>query len=191
MKESLFFKRQSKRSYLPDKIASDVLNRLYERIRWSPSCANKQPWRFIFVTDNTAHGKLAGALAKGNEWATKAPVLIAVCARKSDDYTRDDDPITYYQFDCGLAVMSLLLGAVEEGLMAHPMAGYDAGKAKEALDIPDEYHVICLVSLGYQGPIELLDQVTRRKDEAPRTRLNVDEIIFHDRFGISKPSSPI
>ena len=182
MDDSIFFKRQSKRSYLDKPIEEDVMNRLLEKVRWSPSCSNNQPWRFIFVSEPSQHNRLAGALAKGNEWAAKAPVLIAVCARQSDDATREDDPVMYYQFDCGLGVMGLMLAATHEGLMAHAMAGYDAAKVHEALNIPEEYHVMCMISLGYQGGMELLDEKTRKKDEASRTRKEMNEIIAFDRF---------
>ncbi len=182
MDDSIFLQRQSKRSYTDKPIEEDVMNRLLEKIRWSPSCANKQPWRFIFVSDPAQKLRLAGAMAKGNQWALKAPVLIAVCARESDDYTREDDPVAYYQFDCGLGVMGLLLAATHEGLMAHPMAGYDAPRVHEVLNIPDEYHVMCMISLGYEGGLDLLDEDTRKKDESPRTRKELDEIISFDRF---------
>lgn len=182
MKDSIFFRRHSKRAYLDKEIPKETLERIFEIIRWTPSCANKQPWRFIFAQDIEQHEKLAGALSKGNEWAAKAPVIVAVCAREADDYSREDDPVKYYQFDSGMATLSLLLAAVEEGLMGHPMAGYDAGGVKEALDIPDEYHVLCVISLGYEGPIDSLDERTRKKDEAPRTRKATGEIIAMDRF---------
>ena len=180
--DSIFFKRQSKRSYIDKPISADTLGRIYEKVRWSPSCANKQPWRFVFVSESGQHAKFVECLAKGNEWAAKAPVLVAVTARESDDVTRSDDPVRYYQFDCGLAVMSLLLAAVDEGLMGHPMAGYDAKKLHEALGIPDEYHVMCAISLGYPGSIDLLDSETRAKDESERTRKPLNEIIATDRF---------
>jgi nitroreductase len=183
--DSIFFKRQSKRSYLDKPVAADSLQRIFEKIRWSPSCSNNQPWRFIFVSEKSRHGKVVEALAPGNEWAAHAPVLIVVCARESDDFTRKDDPVKYYQFDCGLAVMSLLLAAVDEGLMAHPMAGWDAGKLHAALDIPSEYHVMCLISLGYQGPPDLLESKPRAQDEAPRIRKELKDIISRDRFDFS------
>jgi glutaredoxin-dependent peroxiredoxin len=182
MNDSVFFKRQSKRSYLDQPVPADTLQRIFEMIRWSPSCANNQPWRFVFVSEQGQHNKVVNALAPGNEWAARAPVLVVVCARESDDFTRKDDPVAYYQFDCGLAVMSLLLAAVEEGLMGHPMAGYDAGKLHAALDIPSEFHVMCLISLGYQGPADLLDSKPRAQDEAPRVRKELKEIITRDRF---------
>lgn len=182
MPDSIFFQRHSKRAYLDKPIEPEQLERIFEIIRWTPSCANKQPWRIVFVQEKSQHEKLAQALSKGNEWATRAPVLVVVCAREADDYSREDDPVKYYQFDSGMATLSLLLGAVEENLMGHPMAGYDAAGVKKALNIPDEYHVLCVVSLGYEGPIDLLDERTRKKDESPRVRKEVGEIIAMDKF---------
>ncbi len=182
MPYSIFFDRYSKRAYLDKDIPKESLDRIFEIIRWTPSCANKQPWRIIFVQDKAQHEKLSSALSKGNAWAAKAPVLVVICARESDDYSRDDDPVKYYQFDSGMATLSLLLGAVQEGLMRHPMAGYDAPAVKKALDIPDEYHLLCVVSLGYEGPIDLLDERTRAKDESPRVRKEISEIISMDKF---------
>lgn len=176
--DSLFFKRESKRSYLDKPVDTDALQRIYEKIRWSPSNSNNQPWRFVFVRKDDAHHQaFIEALPLGNQWAGEAPMLIAVCGRRDDDYVREDNPVEYYQFDCGIATMSLLLAAVEEGLMAHPMAGYDAPKVKGALEIPDDVEVLCVVSLGYKGPIETLDEHTRKKDESPRTRKPLEEVI--------------
>jgi len=180
--KSIFLERRSRRSYLDRPVPQDVLERLFETVRWSPSCSNNQPWRFIFVSDTQQHAKVVSALARGNQWAARAPVLVVICAREQDDYTRDDDPIAYYQFDCGLAAMSLLLGAVTEGLMAHPMAGWKAPAIKQALAIPDEYHVMCVISLGYEGPADLLGPKEREQDQAPRTRKAVGKIISVDRF---------
>ena len=183
MEKSLFFARHSKRAFVDREVPRDTLERLFERIRWSPSCSNNQPWRFIFVCDPPQRAALMTALADGNQWAAKAPVLVVLCARRRDDLVRNDDPVEYYSFDCGLAAMSLLLGAVEEGLMGHPMAGYSCPGVKAALGIPEEYHVVCVIALGYEGSPESLDETTRRKDEATRTRKPLNEVICIDRFG--------
>ncbi|RME28890.1 MAG: nitroreductase [Candidatus Zixiibacteriota bacterium] len=182
MSDAIFFKRESRRSFLDKPIPEETLQQLFEIIRWSPSCSNNQPWRFIFVTDPDQQARFMEALPRGNQWAAKAPVLVAVCAREADDHSRDDDPVKYYQFDCGLAVMSLLLGATSLGLMGHAMAGYDAAKVKAALEIPPEYHVICVAALGYQGPPDQLEGRNREAEEAPRTRKEISEIICRDRF---------
>jgi len=180
--DSIFFRRHSFRSFLDREIPPDVLDRIIEKTRWSPSSANNQPWRFVFVRDPQRHAAAVEALSRGNGWAAAAPILIAACAREADDAVRQDDPVRYYQFDTGLATMSLLLAAVDEGLMAHPMAGYDAPKMHAALDIPAEYHIICMIALGYEGPTEQLDERTRAKDSQPRVRKPVEEIISWDCF---------
>jgi len=183
MSDSIFFARASKRSFLDKPVPEDILQQLFEIIRWSPSCSNNQPWRFIFVTDLKQQERFMQTLPRGNQWAAKAPVLVAVCAREADDHSREDDPVKYYQFDCGLAVMSLLLGATSLGLMGHAMAGYDAAKVKAVLNIPNEYHIICVAALGYQGPPEQLEGRNREAEEAPRTRKELHEIICRDQFG--------
>ncbi len=182
MEESIFFRRHSKRSYLDKPVPEESLRRVMEAARWAPSSSNNQPWRFVVVRDAQRLAAFQGALSKGNQWARRAPILIAVAARPEDDYVRRDDPVSYHLFACGLAVENLLLAAVEEGLMGHPMAGYEAPQVKEALDIPEEYSVVCVISLGYEGPIDLLDERTRAKDERPRVRKPFDEVVAFDRW---------
>jgi len=183
--DSIFFRRQSNRAFLDRAIPEEMLARIYEKVRWSPSCNNNQPWRFVFAFDQKQRTRFMESLPIGNQWAAAAPVLIAVCGRAADDYTRTDDPVTYYQFDCGLAVMSLLLAATEEGLLTHPMAGYNAAQLHDVLEIPVEYHVMCVIAMGYPGSIAQLDERDRKKDEAPRTRKGLGEIICKDRFGFT------
>jgi nitroreductase len=179
--ESVMLKRKSKRAYLQDPVPEEALQRIMEKTRWAPSNRNNQPWKFIVVREPEALSRLHEALNPGNAWARKAPILIAVVSREADDSVHRDDPaVRYYLFDCGLAVENLLLAAVEEGLMAHPMAGYKAGKVKEALHIPQEYSVLCLVSLGYEGNISDLDPETRAKEEKLRTRKRIPEIFSFD-----------
>ena len=73
-----------------------------------------------------------------------------------------------------------ILIAVEERLMGHPMAGFSAPKVREALHIPQEYRVICMISLGYPGDMSTLDERTRARDARPRARKPISEIVFHD-----------
>ncbi len=181
--DSIFFRRHSKRAYLDRPVSDESLERIFEKIRWSPSSANNQPWRFIFVRDKQQHDRLVDeGLSRGNAWAKAAPILIVVYSREDFDNVREDDPVKYYQFDTGMATMSLLLASVEEGLMPHPMGGYKAAQVKALLEIPNDYHVLCVVALGYEGSIDSLDERTRAKDESPRTRKLVSEIIAFDKF---------
>jgi nitroreductase len=185
MTQSIFFDRHSGRSYFDKPIPQEVLDRILERVRWSPSCGNAQPWRLVVIRDPEQKNLVMAGVAKGNQWMAKAPVIVAICGRKSDDHARTDNPVEYYQFDCGMATLSLLLGATEEGLMAHPTAGWDAVALKQRLALPEEFHIICLVSLGYEGTLDMLDEATRKKSENPRTRKEMAQIVSYDKFQFS------
>ncbi|MDF1546038.1 MAG: nitroreductase family protein, partial [bacterium] len=63
MEDSIFMKRHSGRSYLEKAIPSDVIMKLSEIVRWTPSCANKQPWRFVFCRSGEERQKFNEALA--------------------------------------------------------------------------------------------------------------------------------
>ena len=182
MSDSIFFKRKSMYAFTGQPVSSDTLDKLFEIIRWTPSCANKQPWKLLFAVDEKVRAECMTALPRGNQWAGKAPVLAVIVSRPEDDAIRDDDPIQYYQFDCGMAVMSLMLGATELGLMTHPMAGYDANGIKKALSIPAEYHVICVIAIGYHGDADKLDERTLSSENRERSRKTISEIIAIDRF---------
>jgi len=180
---SVLLQRQSKRAYLDRPIPQAALERIIEKTRWAPSSSNSQPWHFVIVQEPNALAAFRAGLTRGNVWAKAAPALIAVAAREKDDYTRKGDPqVKYFLFDCGLAVENLLLAAVEEGLLAHPMAGFKTAVVKDALGIPDDYQLICVISLGYPGCIDDLDARTRVKDEQPRTRNRVEENFHLDHW---------
>lgn len=185
--DSIFFLRESKRAYLAKPVDQEKLDQLFEIIRWSPSCANNQPWRLIFIRDEEQKKKAGEALPRGNQWALSAPLLVAVCTHRDFDDVRDDDAVEYAQFDTGMATLSLLLGAVQVGLMGHPMAGYDSPAMKKVLGVPGDWKIMCMVSLGYRGNHEELDERTKKKDESPRTRKEINEIIQFDRFNFAPP----
>ncbi len=52
-------KRRSIRSYKSDPIPREVMDQLLEALRSAPSAANKQPWKFVVVTDPALKDQLA------------------------------------------------------------------------------------------------------------------------------------
>ncbi|UCD48065.1 MAG: nitroreductase family protein [Deltaproteobacteria bacterium] len=185
--------RRSLRAFSERPVEPEKIERMIEAARWSPSCANRQPWRFVIVEKgDPARAALEEALGRGNAWAKRAPVLIAAGARKADGAVVESRE--YFLHDTGLATMSLLLRGVDQGLLVHPMAGWGEGPLKAALSLPDDFSPISVIAVGYAGKPEDADEETRRKDEAPRVRKGTGEIAFRGRFGepldASLPSAP-
>jgi nitroreductase len=73
--------------------------------------------------------------------------------------------------NASLAAMQLMLAAKGLGVDSGPMGGYDADKLREALNIPDRYLPIMLITLGY-----------RTKDAHASFRLSLDDIIVKETF---------
>ncbi len=169
-------RRESRRAFADTPVPPDVLEILFEAARWAPSCSNNQPWRFVPAVEPEALARVRDGLSRGNAWAKRAPVLVAVAANPADDANLNDR--LYYLFDCGLAVENLLLQATACGLACHPMAGFHEDRVKTALGIPDDVRVITLIALGYPGNVEELDEATREKEQTPRTRKALEEIVF-------------
>ena len=133
----------------------------------APSCFNKQPWRYVFVYERGTLERLHGALAKGNEWAQAASMIVAVYSRK--DLDCDVQGREYYLFDVGLSTAFLVLRATELGLVAHPIAGFDEGVAKDILGIGEEMKLITLVIVGkHSDEIDYL--LTEKQAEAEPER---------------------
>ncbi len=168
--------RESKRAFKPDKVSKEKIYKILNTARWSPSAANMQPARFLVLDNEESISKLKPALMEGNYWALKAPVFVIVFSKPELDYQSDN--LKYYAFDSGQAVMSLQYAAVDNGLMAHPMAGFEGKKIKEIFNIPEDMDIMVVIAIGYKGDSSTLDEVTRKKDSKERTRKPLSELVF-------------
>lgn len=175
-------KRRAYRSLQPVEISEEMVRELAMAASLSASCFNKQPWRFVFALDPEVLERLKGAMKKGNEWTRAASLIVAVCSRKDlDCVVRERE---YFLFDTGMATAFLILRATDMGLVAHPIAGYDEDKAREALGIPADMRLITLVNIGKHllPPNALLDEQQAETEKNRPERLPLNEIMRLNKF---------
>lgn len=172
--------RRAYRGLSPEPLEEGQIQRLLQAAHLAPSCFNKQSWRFVAVTGDALTG-LRETLAEGNKWATRAPLIVAAVQKPSLD-CRLDEGRDYAPFDLGLAVMSLVLQATHEGLVAHPIAGYSPGKVRKTLGIPEDYVVQTLVIVGRKGSDELLSDWQKERETGPRQREPLEKVAFRNRW---------
>ncbi|MBY8997137.1 MAG: nitroreductase family protein [Candidatus Thorarchaeota archaeon] len=168
-------KRRSGRAFSDKPISDEMLNSILEASRWAPSCGNTQAWNFIVLRDPDVLAQAHEALSMGNAYAKAAPVMILVAAKEDGGCPAHNLP--YFTMDVGLAVENMLLQAVHLGLMGHPTAGWNEDQLKELTGIPDEYRIVTVVFIGYEGAPAMLDERLQEKENAPRKRKELSEIV--------------
>jgi nitroreductase len=165
-------------------VEREKLMSLLEAARWAPSCFNEQPWRYLVFeqADREAMERARGCLVPGNAWALKAPVLLISIAR--DNFTYNEQPNRTAQHDVGLASENLVLEAVEMGLVAHQMAGFDTARARSEFNIPEGFTVLAMIAVGYpyRGNLDDLDETLRARELVTRSRKPVSEIAFAGKW---------
>jgi len=175
-------RRRSLRGIDPIPVSRRELEEMARAASLAPSCFNNQPWRFVFVRDRTQLAALKEVLSSGNEWAHRASLVVAVCARRDDDcVVRERE---YFLFDAGMATALLMLKATELGLVTHAIAGFKADKAKTILQVPDDMLVITLIICGAKAerPEELLTESQLAVELERPARQPLERIMMLDRF---------
>jgi len=170
--------RRSIRNYEDRVIPDEILNKILDTVKWTPSWANTQCWEIIVVKDAGLKIGLQGAMEKTNPaWKSLggAPVVLAVCGKlggagyyKGSVSTKFGD---WFLFDLGLMAQTLCLAAQDEGLGTVITGLFDQDKAKEVLKVPAGYELVSLIPIGYPA----------RTPSAPKRR-EPEEFVHQEPF---------
>lgn len=77
----LFENARTQNAWLDHDIPDEMLQRLYERLRWAPTSANSNPGRFVFVKSDQGKQRLKPCLSPTNvDKAMAASVCVIVAA---------------------------------------------------------------------------------------------------------------
>ena len=158
-------------------LADDALTALLEAARWAPSANNTQPWRFVVARrGDRDFATLVELLAGGNQvWARHASALVLVAAETTDETGAARSHALY---DTGQAVAQLVAQAQAEGLVSHQMGGFDAAGAAAAFALPTALVPVVVVAVGQHDPQAALPEAYAVRENAPRTRLPLDELVL-------------
>ncbi|MDP6455540.1 MAG: nitroreductase family protein [SAR202 cluster bacterium] len=158
--------RRTVRDFKPDPVPSEIVHKLLQTARWSPSSSNNQPWHFVAVQDRETIKKL-GEIATQGPFIADAPLIIVVVM----------DGAFRPTLDAGRAIQQMELYAWSEG-MGTCFIGFrevdQQRQVKELLDIPQEMELITTLPFGYRAE-------KPKGQGVPRKPLS--EIAHSERFG--------
>lgn len=173
--------RWSPRAFDPAAVLStEQLAALLEAARWAATWGDRQPVRFVVgVRGDETFAAVGELLKRGNSYAKNAGALIMVCI----DEGPDEKTARYAALDAGAAIAQLTVEAISRGLVAHPMAGFDADGARSVFGVPDGVRPIAVVAVGSLGDYASVDPAVVERDARGRKRLPLNDIAYAGRWG--------
>jgi nitroreductase len=142
--------RRTIRSFKPEPVARELLERLVDVGRLAPSAANLQPLEFIAVDEAGPKAEIfaclkwaayiapAGDPKPGNEPAAYIVTLANSKVREK-----------MFEYDIGAAMENMTLAALAEGVGSCWMLSIDRDKLRTVLGVPEEYRIDSVLALGY------------------------------------------
>jgi 5,6-dimethylbenzimidazole synthase len=159
--------RRSCRSFLPDTVSDEVIEKILEAAVWAPSAANNQPWDFIVITGGDLKERIWSESEKckkmlfeksGWKWLDRykldfvkeAPAVIAVVAdpkKTGADMFLEGGGLAY-QHGCAAAIQNMLLAAHALGLGTLWFTLFDKYMLRTILEIDAAKEPLALICLG-------------------------------------------
>ena len=179
----LFLDRWSSRAMSGEPLGIEELMRLFEAARWAPSASNVQPWRMLYARRDTPHWPLFfGLLNERNQlWCRNAAALVLFVSRTINE--KSGRPHATHSYDTGAAWMQFALQGTMNGLIVHGMRGFDAARARDVLQVPEEFHVDAMAAVGRPGRTEDLPE-TFHAGETPNGRRPLSETVCEGPFSL-------
>ncbi len=164
-------KRRSIRTYKPQDVPDEVVEKLIEAASLAPSAGNIQPWKFVVARKPEVKKKLAEAADQA--FIEEAPVVIVVCAnekRAEMGYGARGKTLYCIQ-DTAAATQNIHLTAYSLGLGTCWVGAFNENQAKKAVNAPEEMRPVAMIPVGYA-------------DEAPsqRNRRPLSQIMHQESF---------
>lgn len=175
---SLLTGRRSIRRYRPEPVPAEMVEQMLAAACWAPSAHNRQPWRFVVMSEAKTQQQLAMAMGnrlrrdltadqvpeaiiaqdvgRSYQRITQAPLLILLCLTMADmdsypDTKRQQNEWIMATQSTAMAGQNLLLAAHALGLGACWMCAplFCPDVVARTLDLPADWQPQALITAGY------------------------------------------
>ncbi|NMD71132.1 5,6-dimethylbenzimidazole synthase [Bacillus sp. DNRA2] len=199
------YHRRDIRTFLPDPVPEESLNRILHAAHHAPSVGFSQPWNFVIISSDEVKERLAWAADKERralaihyeeneekeskflglkiQGLKEAPLTICVTCDPtrggSHVLGRNSIPETD-ALSTACAIQNMWLAACVEGLAMGWVSFYKKNDVRDILQIPPHIDPLALISIGYtdhypERPLLELANWEKRQE--------LDQLIFQDQWG--------
>ncbi|HNT78400.1 MAG TPA: nitroreductase family protein [Anaerolineae bacterium] len=166
------YARRSIRKFVQDKpVERAKLETLLKAAMAAPSACNIQPWDFIIIEDKESIRAIQEGIA---QYAGYNPsVVLVICG--SNEFI----PWKGYGIvDCACAMENIMIAAPALGLGTVCIGGFDRGKVKAQLEIPENIEAVGMLYVGYPD-----------EEKPPRTKY-LEEAVHWGKYDKARPRNP-
>ena len=140
--------RESVRNYDPKlPIPKEILEKILNAGRLSPSAHNNQPWKFLIISSSALLEKVSACYLR--DWLKDAPLILVVLGLRNIAWIRDYDGYISVETDVAIAMTHIILAAENEGVGTCWIAAYNPFLLRQALNLDDNQVVFGITPLGY------------------------------------------
>lgn len=181
----LFRNARTGYAFSDEPVTDEQMRVVHALVKWGPTAMNTQPLRIALVRSPEARARLVEHMAGGNQARTAAAPLVAVLAADVDFHdemgkifpvlpdARDKFPdeearAAMAHTNAVLQAGYFLVGVRAAGLVAGPMAGFDADAVSRELFPDGRHRAFMVVNLGHP---------TAESYRPRQPRLDYDEVV--------------
>ena len=162
-------KRRSIREFKDISVPHDVLEKCVNAARLAPTASNCQLCEYIIVDDEQLLPRVFDAVVSwfgvprpkdgwppGRRPRAYIVTLINIPLEAEIGMGR-----TNTNYDVGLAAENMMLVALEQGIGSCAITGFEQGRLRQVLNIPDKYEIALVLALGFPGESPVVEVATK------------------------------
>lgn len=176
--------RRSVRAWTDEDVSQDILNKILESGRWTPSPLNSQPWHFVVVRNKETIEALCKDAREGSFLRFAKVVIVVSVERKVVTQTDSQNgqriqlidwlaEHNQYLYSAACALQNMWLTAWSLGLGACCVT-LERSSTYKLLEIPDTQEIIACLALGH-----ILGNPVQHKDS---DRKPLPEIVNYEKY---------
>ncbi|MEX0429673.1 malonic semialdehyde reductase [Nocardioides sp. DS6] len=178
-RQIVFTGARTSNTFADTPVSDEELADIWELTRWTPTMANTQPMRVVFVRTPEGKERLLKHMAEGNQaktaaapataiiaydknWHEQIPTVFPIKPEMKDYFAADEDARHGAgHFSAALQAGAFILATRAAGLAAGPMAGYDKDGIDKEFFPEGDWTTLMVVNIGHPGESPWFDRLPR------------------------------
>lgn len=143
--EKLITQRYSVRSFKPEHLPPEVIEKILWAGHKAPTGCNYQPQRILVINSDRSVEKLKAC----TKCHFGAPTAMLVCHNREESWVRKYDGALSSPVDAAIVATHMMLAAENEGVGCCWVMHFDPVAMRSAFNIPDNFEPAALLVMGY------------------------------------------